>query len=513
MGGHRVTDDERPERALGWLESAEKTIEAVAQGRVATDDPSLQEAGTQLQRVGEALRASVDAVVGQEMQDLALLNSLNYAANQGQSLDDLIDLLAEGTKRIFACRGATVYLLSKDAKYLVLPRRVSLAAPLRRGIEKVFGKIRTGLKIPLDEQSLYREMLERGEPTLINEPDAIDRLMAEFTASKALKKLVGGARKILGIRSVIGVPLVAQGQAIGFLDVSRGEPFTESDVRRFQTLSEQVTAVLRHRQTDEALGESELKYRSLVENLDDIIFTLDTEGRFTYISPAVERIFQWNISEFMGQAMAEFVNSDDLDVAQAGLERAVAGEVKPTEFRVVDRDGTLRHMRSLSRLLVEDGQPVGVTGVLSDITSRKRAEQLRSAAYRMSQTANLAESLEELFAATDGIIGELMPAQSFYIAQYDAETEMIHFPYFRDVHDEAPASRRFGKGLTEHVVRTGEPLLASREALQELASTGEIELIGGVAPQDWLGVPLKVHGEIIGVVVVQGYAEGGVLGE
>jgi two-component sensor histidine kinase len=83
----------------------------------------------------------------------------------------------------------------------------------------------------------------------------------------------------------------------------------------------------------------------------------------------------------------------------------------------------------------------------------------------------------------------------------------LSFPYFADECDETPAPKRLGKGLTEHVLRTGEPLLASPEVFEELVRKGEVELIG--APSiDWLGVPLKMDHQTFGVLVVQSYTEG-----
>ncbi len=100
-----------------------------------------------------------------------------------------------------------------------------------------------------------------------------------------------------------------------------------------------------------------------------------------------------------------------------------------------------------------------------------------------------------------------MPAHNFYIALYDSAKNLLSFPYFVDECDPAPAPKRPGKGLTEYVLRTGKPLLASPEIFAELEKRGEVESIG--APSiDWLGVPLKLDGQIIGVLVVQTYTEG-----
>ena len=139
--------------------------------------------------------------------------------------------------------------------------------------------------------------------------------------------------------------------------------------------------------------------------------------------------------------------------------------------------------------------------------AQARAHQLQGAIYRIAQVAMSTPGLEELLPAIHQIVGELMPARNFYIALYDAANDLLSFPYVVDEHDTDFSSKKPGKGLTEYVVRTGQPLLVTPEVQVELERRGEVELVG--APSiDWLGVPLKVGDRTIGVLVVQTYAPG-----
>ena len=137
---------------------------------------------------------------------------------------------------------------------------------------------------------------------------------------------------------------------------------------------------------------------------------------------------------------------------------------------------------------------------------RRSTERSLAATYRISEAAHTAGSLQDLFEAIHGIVGELMPARNFYIALCDATCEQITFPYFVDEFDPRPAPKPPGRGLTEYVLRSGEPLLGTPGVFEDLVRRGEVELIG--APSiDWLGVPLKAEGATIGVLVVQSYTE------
>jgi len=147
-----------------------------------------------------------------------------------------------------------------------------------------------------------------------------------------------------------------------------------------------------------------------------------------------------------------------------------------------------------------------------DPTERERAQQLQAATYRISEATNAAEDLSQLFRAIHGIISELMPAKNLYIALQDTASGVLSFPYWVDEHDPPPTPHRPSRGLTEYVLRTGQPLLATPEVHEDLSRRGEAELVG--APSlDWIGVPLKTHDRTIGVLVAQTYTQGIRFGE
>jgi len=139
--------------------------------------------------------------------------------------------------------------------------------------------------------------------------------------------------------------------------------------------------------------------------------------------------------------------------------------------------------------------------------AQTRARQLQAATYRIAQVAMSATRLEELLPTIHHIVGELMPAKNFYIALYDAATDLLTFPYYVDEVDPPPAPRHPGRGITEYVLRTGQPLLVKPESQRDLEDLGSVESIG-TASVDWLGVPLNQADRTIGVLAVQTYTAG-----
>jgi PAS domain S-box-containing protein len=175
--------------------------------------------------------------------------------------------------------------------------------------------------------------------------------------------------------------------------------------RQLGTQNEQLQLEIAERgRVQEALRLSEERHRALVENTNDVIFALDARGCFAYISPAIERFALYKPDEVVGQPFAVFVHSDDLDGLRASFERTMTGSVEPYEFRVFAKDGAVHHVRTSSRPLWGEGQLVGLTGIMTDITDRKLMEEaLRKAhtglEHRVEQrTAQLARANANLIA-------------------------------------------------------------------------------------------------------------------
>ncbi len=123
------------------------------------------------------------------------------------------------------------------------------------------------------------------------------------------------------------------------------------------------------------LAESEARYRSLVEEINDVILTLDTGGRMTYVSPVIKRLSGFTPDEVIGHPLGQFVHPDDVQASQTSLEGAMAGDEHAHEFRLVTKEGASRHVLLSCRTLASGGQVAGLNCIISDITERKRAEE------------------------------------------------------------------------------------------------------------------------------------------
>jgi PAS domain S-box-containing protein len=149
-----------------------------------------------------------------------------------------------------------------------------------------------------------------------------------------------------------------------------------------QLLAEQGLQDLRQHEIEEALQKSEERFRSFVENADDIVFSLSKEGVFTYVSPNWKDAFGYELDETIGNSFIPFVHPDDVANCCSALIQVVStGERrKNIEYRVLRKNGTLVWYSANGSLLHDAiyGE-VSFLGIGRDISEQRKTEEaLRS---------------------------------------------------------------------------------------------------------------------------------------
>ena len=158
---------------------------------------------------------------------------------------------------------------------------------------------------------------------------------------------------------------------------------------------------------DRKLKESEEKFRLIVENSHDIIYTLTSDGVFSFVSPAWTTLLGHPVTQVTGQSFQKFVHPDDIPRCMVFLQSVIGTGQRQegVEYRVQHTDETWRwHTSSAVPIKDEAGTIVGFYGISRDITERKRTEEaLREGEIKYR---NLAETIQDVIITTDldGII-------------------------------------------------------------------------------------------------------------
>src|SRR5881398_2323763 len=269
--------------------------------------------------------------------------------------------------------------------------------------------------------------------------------------------------------------------------------------------------------TEETLRRSEERFQLLGRATSDVVWDWDLQTDGMWMNDNVAAMFGYRAEDIepTGSWWEERLHPDDRGRVGASIDDLIGsgGSVWSAEYRFRRRDGRYDTVIDRGYVLHDaSGHPVRMIGSVMDVSKERKAEAIQSAVYKISEAANAAKGLPELYRHIHKVIGGLMPATNFYIALYDDQAQTLTFPYFVDEEEGAPPPQKLGRGLTEYVLRTGRPLLASPTVFEELVRTGEVESVGPPSV-DWVGAPLASLGKTIGVIGVQSYTEGVRFGE
>jgi len=141
--------------------------------------------------------------------------------------------------------------------------------------------------------------------------------------------------------------------------------------------------------TEEALRESEEKYRAIIENMNEGYYEVDIRGNFTFFNESILKIIGYDREEFLGMNNRQYSDDENARKVYQVYNRVyLTGEpVKKFEWEIIRKDGDRRDIDvSISLMRNTEGHPTGFRGIVRDITERKRVEETISQTIERYQT-------------------------------------------------------------------------------------------------------------------------------
>lgn len=317
-----------------------------------------------------------------------------------------------------------------------------------------------------------------------------------------------------------------------FFAVTRSEVHRRAAAERAATELGQSEATIRttlaeRELAEEALRESEERYRELVENANDIVYMLNLDGRITSINKAAEVITEYSQEELLGMNIADILTSDSVEAGKQMLISTTTADGRTNyEVDIVSRKGRILTLEISNKLISRGFEPMEIQGIARDISTRRRAEEaLREADQRalseyerllerisgLAQALGTARELSTIFRGLREFTKVSVPCDGFFVSLYDPLRDVRTACYGwgdekeLDVSD-LPPMPITASGPNSRAVRTGQVVIT--DDYMDATKGHSSVIVGpdnGLRPQSSMAVPMAVMGRIIGTIEVQSY--------
>ena len=257
--------------------------------------------------------------------------------------------------------------------------------------------------------------------------------------------------------------------------------------------------------------------RAIVEHAPEAIAVFDgKQGRFVLSNENATRLFgltrQQLLQTDLHAISAEFQadGQPSRKLVCEHVAEALAGQTPTFEWLFRHAQGHVIPCEVRLERLPGESQQL-LRGSIIDMRERKRREKTQRATYEISEAVHEAEDLDRLYERIHSIVRTLMPADNFYIALHDPVAGNHFYAYHADQVDSPPAPRVMNDGLNGYVLRTGKSLLVNRASMTDPNNPWRLK--SGTPSAIWLGAPLEVRGQTLGLMAVQDYANARAYGE
>jgi PAS domain S-box-containing protein len=269
------------------------------------------------------------------------------------------------------------------------------------------------------------------------------------------------------------------------------------------------------------------RYARIIAASSDMVSLVDADGRYLFVNDVYVAAYGQPRDALVGSYAAERIGRDFYETAVAPrLAACLAGTPAMFETWITFPGRGRRFMNvRMAPWIEEGGRPCAVVSLRDMTEARLAVEELResekttSILYRVSSAVASEEDMDRLFRTIHSILGEVVDAREFFIGLVDQERDRLEYVYWAGENDAPPPPLEnlksritpltrdnfndySGADVRIEVLRTAHPLCISRRAM-ELSGLS----YPGRMPAVWLGVPIRVRQEVLGVMAVAHYTD------
>ena len=227
-------------------------------------------------------------------------------------------------------------------------------------------------------------------------------------------------------------------------------------------------------------------------------------GTISMVNREFTNLFNFTLEEAVNKNINDLIVPEDLKDEAIKIDKLASlnrKEVRQTIRK--DKNGSKIHVTLVATAIVINDEIVANLGIYRDITAERKNQLLQEILYNISTAALKQYDIKQIYPIIVQELSKIWDTNNFFIALYDKASETLSLPFFADEKDnfyEIPTK----KTITGWVINNHKSVLLKEKDLMLLEESGDIDLVGTPC-KVWMGVPLKVENETIGVMCLQDY--------
>jgi PAS domain S-box-containing protein len=265
-----------------------------------------------------------------------------------------------------------------------------------------------------------------------------------------------------------------------------------------------VTDISSQKKNEEQIIREKAFLEHLIDSSPQAIVITDIPGKITLINKEFTNIFGYNSEEAVGKYIDDLIVPDELkEEALIIDEKATINKKEFLQTLRIDKYGNKKLVSLIASNIVINDVTVALLGIYRDITTERKNQLLQEILYNISTAALKQFDIKDIYPTIVSELSKIWDTNNFYIAIYDKATQTLSLPFFADEKDDFNEFPAKGS-ITGWVIRNNKSVLLKEDDLRKIEEAGEIDLVGTPC-KVWMGVPLRVEGDIIGVMCLQDY--------
>jgi len=265
-----------------------------------------------------------------------------------------------------------------------------------------------------------------------------------------------------------------------------------------------VTDISEQKKFEEQIIREKAFLENLIDSTPEAIVITDIPGKITLINKEFTNLFGFTPEEAVDKYIDDLVVPDELkDEAIQIDEMALRYKKEVRETVRKGKSGNKIHVSLIASTIVINDVKVANLGIYRDNTTERKNQLIQEILFNISTAALKQFDIKDIYPTIVLELSKIWDTNNFFIALYDKASQTISLPFFSDEKDSFHEIPTKGT-ITGWVINNNRSVLLKVDDLKKMEDSGDIEVVGTPC-KVWMGVPLKVESETIGVIVLQDY--------